>query len=61
MATNGDAEYIRVKAGYLEIRQKLDAGRPSASGKNLTVATTGGFKDIEGTNVRINLTAIRPV
>lgn len=55
-----DQEYIRVKEGYLEIRQKLTKGTPSASGRNLTIATTGGFKDVEGSDVRVNLTAIKP-
>lgn len=54
-----DAEYIRVKGGYLEIRQKLSAGRPSASGKTLVVASTGGFKPIDGSEVSLNLTATK--
>jgi len=53
-------EYIRVQGGYLEIRQKIGAGRPSATGRNLVVVSTGGFKEIDGgSGVRVNLTAIK--
>ena len=54
-----NGEYIRVKGGYLEIRQKVGAGRPSATGRNLVVVSTGGFKEVEGSEVRVNLTAIK--
>lgn len=60
MTTKATGEYIRVDGGFLEIRQKLGAGKPSASGKSNVVMSTGGFKDIDGSNVRINLTAITP-
>lgn len=56
-----NGEYIRVANSYLEIRTKLGPGRPSATGKNLVVATTGGFAQVEGSDIRVNLTAIRKV
>ena len=54
-----NGEYIRVKGGYLEIRQKVGAGKPSATGRSLVVVSTGGFKEVEGSGVRVNLTAIK--
>jgi hypothetical protein len=55
-----NGEYIRVKCGYLEIRQKIGVGRPSATGRSLVVVSTGGFKEIEGSDgVKVNLTAIK--
>jgi len=60
MATTNNGEYIRIsKDGYLEIRQLVGKGRPSSTGKNLVVVSTGGFQAIEGSDVRLNLTAIR--
>ena len=52
-------EYIKVEKGYLEIRQKLGAGTRSASGKSLTLVSTGGFKEVEGTDMRVNIIAIK--
>lgn len=57
MPNNG--EHIRVKDGYLEIRQKVGKGTLSSSGKSLVVVSTGGFKPIDGSEVRVNLTAIK--
>lgn len=57
MPTNG--EHIRVKDGYLEIRQKIGKGTVSSSGKSLVVVSTGGFKPIDGSEIRVNLTAIK--
>ena len=59
MPDNG--EYIRVKGGYLENRQKVGKGKLSASGKNHTVVSTGGFTEVDGDDIRVNLTAIRKV
>ena len=56
-----DTEYIRVANGYLEIRQKLGEGRPSQSGKTTLLVSTGGFRAIANTDVRVNLTATKPV
>ena len=53
-------QYIRVNGGYLEIRQKLNGGKLSASGKSLVVVSTGGFQDVADSEVRVNLTAIKP-
>ena len=52
-------EYIRVAEGYLEIRQKVTAGKLSTSGKNFTVVSTGGFKPIEGSELTLNLIACK--
>jgi hypothetical protein len=57
MVTKND-EYIRVAGGFLEIRQKVGKGTMSSSGKSMVVVSTGGFKAIEGSAVRVNLTAI---
>ena len=54
--TNG--EYIRIAGGYLEIRQKVGAGHVSSSGKSKVVVSTGGFTAVDGSDVRVNLTAI---
>ncbi len=56
---NGSGDYARVVDGYLEIRMKVTAGRPSSTGKSLVIATTGGFSEIEG-GAKLNLTAITP-
>lgn len=58
MTTKNTAEYIRVEDGFLEIRQKIGAGHVSASGKSKVVVSTGGFKPVDGSDVRVNLTAI---
>jgi hypothetical protein len=55
-----NGEYIRVKGGYLEIRQKIGEGKPSATGRSLVVVSTGGFKEVEGGDgLKVNLTAIK--
>jgi hypothetical protein len=51
-------EYIRVSGGFLEIRQKVGAGKVSASGKSKVMVSTAGFKHVEGSELRVNLTAI---
>ena len=58
MPTN-NGEYIRVKGGCLEIRQKIGKGTVSSSGKSLVVVSTGGFQAIDGSEIRVNLTAIK--
>ena len=60
MAANTE-EYVRVVGGYIEIRQKVGKGHPSSTGKNLVVVSTGGFKSITDSDVRVNLTALRPI
>jgi hypothetical protein len=55
-----NGEYIRVKDGYLEIRQRISKGTPSSTGRSLVVVSTGGFKEIDGgSGVKVNLTAIK--
>lgn len=56
--TPKEGEYIRVAGGYLEIRQKIGAGHTSSSGKSQVVVSTGGFTEVTGSDVRVNLTAI---
>jgi hypothetical protein len=56
---NGAGEYIRINGDYLETRQVIGQGHGSASGKSTVVVSTGGFKPVEGSDIRVNLTAIR--
>jgi len=55
----GNGGYIRVKDGHLEIRLPLGKGRPSSTGRNLVVVSTGGFQPVEGSDIKVNLTAIK--
>jgi len=57
MVQNGDS--MKVENGYLVIRRKLGTGVRSASGKNLTVASTGGFVAVPDSEIRVNLIAIK--
>lgn len=57
-AEKNSTEYIRIAGGYLEIRQKIGAGHVSTSGKSKVVVSTGGFTVVEGSDVKVNLTAI---
>ncbi len=55
----------KVKDGKLVIEIELErTPRPSASGKTLVVATTGGFKvtnaEVDGKHVSISVNAIVP-
>jgi len=59
VTTKAADEYIRVEKGFLEIRQKLGPGVLSSTGKSHVVVSTSGFKAVEGSDVRVNLTAIR--
>ena len=59
--TTDTAEYMRVVDGYVEIRQKVGKGHLSSTGKNNVVISTGGFTAMTDTDVRVNLTAIRPL
>ena len=59
-ANGNGAEYIRIVGGFLEIRQAVGAGTISSTGKSLVVASTGGFKPVEGSEIKLNLTAIKP-
>jgi hypothetical protein len=56
---NKDGEYIRVQGGYLEIRQKLGEGVISGTGKSRVLASTGGFQAVDGSDIRVNLVAIK--
>ncbi len=48
MVEKAGGEYIRVKDGYLEIRQKLGEGKLSSSGKSTVLASTNGNKPADG-------------
>jgi hypothetical protein len=54
-------EYMRIVEGYLEIRMKVSSGTRSSTGKSLIVVTTAGYAQVEGTDVKVNLTAIKPL
>lgn len=52
---NGE-EFMRVKDGYLEIRQKLGpAGKLSSSGKSKVHFSTNGNVDVDGYKLGVNL------
>jgi len=54
-------EYIRVKDGYLELRQKLSKGEQSGSGKSIVFFTTRGNIDVEGSEgYRIGVNLYKP-
>ena len=52
---------FEIENEVLIIKVPIGAGfdRPSASGKSQLVASTGGFKGVDGTDVRVNLSIIR--
>lgn len=50
---------LKVENGFLTIKVKLDKGTLSASSKNLTVASTGGFQPIPNSDIRVNVIAIK--
>lgn len=49
------------KGKTLQISMPLVDGQLSASGKSYTLASTGGFVEVPGTDVKINVVAIRKV
>lgn len=53
----GDGIKYAVHDGHLIVAVAMQGGRPSASGKMILTGSTGGWKDIPGTNLRMNLTA----
>jgi len=52
---------VQIKDGKLHIETLIEPGRPSktGSGDNLVVASTGGFLPIPGSDIRVNLVAIK--
>jgi phosphosulfolactate phosphohydrolase-like enzyme len=50
---------IKVVGDTLTIKATLGKGTPSASGKTLVVATTNGFKVVEGYKVSLNVIKAR--
>ncbi len=51
---------FEVKNGNLIITCPMNGGTPSKTGKSLVVATTNGFVDVPGSDIRVNLNAIKP-
>jgi hypothetical protein len=51
---------FEVKEGKLVITCPINGGVPSRTGKSLVVATTNGFVDVPGSDIRVNLNAIKP-
>jgi len=51
---------LEVKNGKLVITCPINGGVPSKTGKSLVVATTNGFVDVPGSDIRVNLNAIKP-
>lgn len=58
MADNIDIKY-EPEGNEIVIRAKLTTGTPSASGKNLTVATTKGFVPVADSNLKVSLNIIK--
>lgn len=57
-AQNG-TDSIEIKDGFLNVHLKLGPGVISATGKSKVLVSTGGFKPIQGSDVRLNLIAIK--
>ena len=51
---------VKVTGNKMVVTLDLTTGRPSATGKTLVVFTTGGFQQVAGTNMKVNLTVIKP-
>jgi len=51
---------VKVTGNKMVLTIELESGRPSASGKTLVVFTTGGFQQVAGTDMKVNLTVIKP-
>ena len=51
---------LEVKNGNLVITCPVNGGVPSKSGKSLIVATTNGFAEVPGSDIKVNLNAIKP-
>jgi len=47
------------KGKVLQVNMPLTEGVRSASGKSFTLASTGGFVEVPGTDVKVNIIAIR--
>ena len=59
----GDTKNVKIEVKDGKIIITLDAGADyglSSSGKSRTVASTGGFVVIPGTEIKLNLNAIKP-
>jgi hypothetical protein len=51
---------VKVNGNKVTITLDLQPPRPSNSGKTDVVYTTGGFVPIAGTDLRANLTIVKP-
>jgi len=52
---------LEVKNGNLVITCPINGGVPSKSGKSLVVASTNGFVEVKGSDIKVNLNAIKPL
>lgn len=53
---------IEKKGKIVTVSFEVDeTGQPSATGKSLVNFSTGGFKPVPGSNLKINLTVITPL
>jgi hypothetical protein len=50
----------KLEGKTLTLKIELSDGQPSHSGKTIVVATTSGFTDVPGTNLRISYNVIKP-
>lgn len=51
---------IKVDGNTLTIKTELTSGVSSKSGKTKVVATTSGFVDVEGSDIKVSLNVIKP-
>lgn len=51
---------FKVTGDKLIITATLEKGTLSGSGKNLVVATSGGFVPVKGSNLKVNFNVIKP-
>lgn len=51
---------IKVENNKLMITAPISSGVRSKSGKTIVVVSTGGFVDVPDSDIRVNLTAIKP-
>jgi len=51
---------IKIEGNKLIITAPISSGTRSKSGKTLVVVSTGGFVAVPGSDIHVNLTAIKP-
>lgn len=50
----------KLEGNELTIKVTVSSGVPSSTGKTLVVATTNGFTDVPGTDLKMSLNVIKP-